>query len=125
MAGESFDVKRVPLSMVLEVGDTIYVSGHVPIVAGRLVEGDTAAQTEVVLRNIADALASVGSSMDDIVKTTVFLTHAARDFPAMNEVYARHFTTDPLPARSTCGVQLAVDVNVEIEAIAVRGWRTA
>lgn len=123
MAGEEFDVAQVPLSMVLEVGDTIYVSGHVPIVDGHLLDGDVTQQTDRVLRNIAAALGEIGSSLDDVVKTTVYLTHAARDFPAMNEVFRRHFVTQPLPARTTCGVELAVDVLVEIEAIAVRGWR--
>jgi 2-iminobutanoate/2-iminopropanoate deaminase len=121
MAGEPFDVKRVPLSMVRVVGDTIYVSGHVPIEDGRLLDAGIEEQTDLVLRNVASTLQSVGSSLDEVVKVGVFLTNAKRDFAAMNDVYARHFTSDPLPARTTCGVELAVDVLVEIEAIAQRG----
>jgi 2-iminobutanoate/2-iminopropanoate deaminase len=93
----------------------------VPIVDGRLVGGSIEEQTDVVLRNISTLLQAAGSQMADIVKVNVFLAHAKRDFPAMNRVYAAHFPFTPRPARSTMGVELAVDVLVEIEAVAVRG----
>jgi 2-iminobutanoate/2-iminopropanoate deaminase len=121
MAGEQFDVGQVPLSMLNEAGGLIFVSGHVPVEDGKLSGGGVEEQTDLVLRNIAALLTSHGSSLQDIVKVTVFLTHVERDFAAMNAVYARHFTFTPRPARSTIGVELAIDVLVEIEAIAVRG----
>ncbi|WP_113704178.1 RidA family protein [Nonomuraea lactucae] len=123
MAGELFDVSRVPLSMVNEAGGLIFVSGHVPIDAsGRLLsDGSIEDQADLVLRNINAALQTHGSCMEDVVKVNVFLARAERDFPAMNQVYARHFAFSPRPARSTMGVELAVDVLIEIEAIAVRG----
>lgn len=121
MSGEAFDVSVVPLSMVRESNGLIFVSGHVPIEDdGHLSTGTIGEQTDLVFRNIGRVLADVGSSLDDVIKVNVFLTHAARDFPAMNEAYAKHFPRDPKPARSTMGVELAVDVLIEIECIAVR-----
>lgn len=121
MAGEQFDVGQVPLSMLNEAGGLIFISGHVPIENGTLSSGGADEQTDLILRNIAALLTSHGSCLEDIVKVTVFLTHVERDFAAMNAVYARHFSFTPRPARSTIGVELAIDVLVEIEAIAVRG----
>lgn len=118
---EPFDVADVPLSMFYEVDGVIYVSGHIALDDdGYFVQGDVRAQTERVLSNIKAGLEEQGSSMDEVVKTTVFLTHAKRDFEAMNETYDTFFPNHK-PARTTAGVQLAVDMLVEIEAIAVRG----
>jgi len=72
-----------------------------------------------VLRNLAAVLEQAGSSLQHVVKTTVFLADMA-DFPAMNEVYARHFG-DHRPARSTVAVRtLPKDARVEIDAVALR-----
>jgi 2-iminobutanoate/2-iminopropanoate deaminase len=119
-----FDVSLVPLTMVYEVGNTIFVSGHIPIEPdGRLSSGDIAHQSDLVLSTIRERLEQIGSGFDDVVKVTVLLADAVRDFPVMNEVYGRHFSTLPRPARTTLGVQLAVDVLIEVEMIAVRGHR--
>ncbi|MEU4197150.1 RidA family protein [Kribbella sp. NPDC026611] len=119
-----FDVSLVPLTMVYEVGNTIFVSGHIPIEPdGRLSSGDIAHQTDLVLLTIRERLEQIGSGFDDVVKVTVLLADAVRDFPVMNEVYGRHFSTLPRPSRTTLGVQLAVDVLIEVEMIAVRGHR--
>ncbi len=80
--------------------------------------GDVAAQTERVLQNITGILIAAGSSLSQVVKTTVFLKDM-NDFAAMNEVYGKHFTVDP-PARSTVEVaRLPKDVLVEIDVIAL------
>lgn len=85
---------------------------------GQLVEGGIEEQTEQVLKNIAAVLKASGSSMQDVVKTTVFLADI-NDFAKMNEIYARHFAA-PFPARSTVQVaRLPRDAKIEIEVIAV------
>jgi 2-iminobutanoate/2-iminopropanoate deaminase len=79
--------------------------------------GDIRQQTERVLENIKGILEAAGSNLHHVVKTTVFLKDM-NEFPAMNEVYARYFTTAP-PARSTVqAVRLPKDALVEIEVIA-------
>ena len=96
-----------------------FLSGQIPLdpATGQLVDGDIAAQTERVLENIKAVLEAAGASLASVLKTTVFLKNMD-DFPKMNEVYARYFTTDP-PARSTVQVaKLPRDVLVEIDAIA-------
>jgi 2-iminobutanoate/2-iminopropanoate deaminase len=123
--GEVFRVSEVPLSMLYEADGTIHVSGHVPIDANeRLSRGGIEEQTRLVLSTIRDRLEAVGSGLEDVVKVTVLLAHATRDFSAMNAVYATFFPFDPRPARSTMGVELAVDVLIEIEMTAVRGHRS-
>lgn len=104
----------VPLSPAIATEDYVFVSGMVP----DNLDGDVKQQTREVLTKVKNLLEQAGSSMDKVVKTTVFLTDMA-DFPAMNEVYAEFFPNDP-PARSTVGVALAIDAKVEIEAIALR-----
>ena len=119
MAKEAFGQARVPLSPALKVGDTVYVSGQVPVGAdGNIVRGGVAEQTEQVLANIEALLEQAGASLADVVKTTVILTEVKRDFAAMNEVYARFFP-DPKPARTTLGAELVIDILVEIEAVAI------
>lgn len=121
MKKESFGSSGAPLSPGLKVGRTIFVSGQVPrMPGGQILEGDVAAQTEQVLDNVEAVLAAAGATMADVVKTTVILPHVKRDFAAMNEVYARRFP-DPKPSRTTFGADLAIDVLVEIEALAIVG----
>jgi 2-iminobutanoate/2-iminopropanoate deaminase len=110
-----------PYSQAVVAGDTVYCSGQIPLTpAGELAEGDITAQTRQVLTNLQALLAAAGSSLERVVKTTVFLADM-NDFAAMNQVYAEFFTASP-PARSTVQVaRLPRDVRVEIEAIALRG----
>ena len=103
-------------------GSFVFVSGQVPLdpATGALVEGDIQAQAEQVLKNVGAILAEAGLGYDDVVKTTVLLADIA-DFAAVNEVYARYFTGETLPARAAFGVAaLPLGAGVEIEAIAAR-----
>jgi 2-iminobutanoate/2-iminopropanoate deaminase len=109
-----------PYSQAIKVNGLVFLSGQIPLdpATQQLVAGDVAAQTERVLQNITGILTAAGSSLAQVVKTTVFLK-SMNDFAAMNEVYARHFTVDP-PARSTVEVaRLPKDVLVEIDVIAL------
>ena len=108
-----------PYSPVVAAGDLVFTAGQVAMdPAGAIVAGGVAEQTEQVLRNVAACMAAAGCSLDDVVKTTVFLDDLA-DFPAFNEIYARHFTR-PFPARTTVQAGLAPGLLVEIEAVARR-----
>ena len=109
-----------PYSQAIKANGLVFVSGQVCLdpQTQQLINGDVAAQTERVLQNIAAILTAAGSSLSQVVKTTVFLK-SMNDFVAMNEVYGRHFTADP-PARSTVEVaRLPKDVLVEVEVIAL------
>lgn len=111
-----------PYSQAIGVGGLVFASGQIPLdpATGRLVEGDIEAQTEQVLQNVKAVLAAAGSSLARVVKTSVFLEDLA-DFARMNEVYARHFTAYPKPARSTFQVaKLPAGARIEIEVIALR-----
>jgi 2-iminobutanoate/2-iminopropanoate deaminase len=108
-----------PYSAAIALGDLVFCSGQTPIVpqTGELASGSVGQQTRQVLANISAVLKAAGLTLDDIVKTTVFLTDMA-DFAEMNEVYSQHFTA-PFPARSTVQVAaLPKSADVEIEAIA-------
>lgn len=99
-----------------------FLSGQIPLdpATGQLVEGDTAVQTERVLQNLKAVLAACGSSLERVVKTTVYLKDMGQ-FARMNEVYSRYFGEKP-PARSTVEVaRLPKDVMVEIDCIAEVG----
>jgi len=109
-----------PYSQAIRARGLVFVSGQVAIdpATQQVIEGDVAAQTERVLKNISAILASAESKLDQVVRTTVFLKNM-NDFAAMNEVYGRHFGTAP-PARSTVEVsRLPKDVLVEIDVIAL------
>lgn len=111
---------RGPYSPAVRAGNTIYVSGQVPVdpVTGQMVRGDVQAETRRVLTNIRDILAGCGASLADVVRCAVYLTDAA-DFKAMNEVYAEFFG-DAKPARTTVVVAALPlpGAKVEIDAIA-------
>jgi 2-iminobutanoate/2-iminopropanoate deaminase len=110
-----------PYSQAIVAGDLIFVSGQIPIdpARGALIEGDVAAQTDRVMKNIQAILEATGSSLDRIVKTTVYLADLG-DFEVMNGAYGRYFTGDP-PARATVGVaRLPKGAALEIDAIAIR-----
>ncbi|HEX7090516.1 MAG TPA: RidA family protein [Longimicrobiales bacterium] len=111
-----------PYSQAIVAGNLVFTAGQVPFdpATAQVVPGDIAAQTARVLDNLRAILEAAGSSLQNVVKTTVFLADM-NDFAAMNEVYARYFG-DHRPARSTVqAARLPKDVRVEIEAIAVIG----
>lgn len=119
MPKQCFGSSHVPLSPAVRAGDFVYVSGQVPVDGeGRVVEGGIAEQTEQVLQSVRAALALAGCTMDDVVKTTVWLEDA-RDFGAFNQVYAKHFPQDP-PARTTVESRLMIDIKIEVEAVAYK-----
>ncbi len=116
---EGVPVPKPPYSPVVVAGDLVFTAGQVAFDAsGQLVDGGIVEQTRQAMQNLAACLDAAGSSMDDIVKTTVFLTDLA-NFEACNEEYARHLNA-PYPARSTVEVGLAPGLLVEIEAVARR-----
>ncbi|MCS7026295.1 MAG: RidA family protein [Bryobacteraceae bacterium] len=107
-----------PYSQAVVYNGLVYVSGQIPLdpETGQLVGGDIAAQTHRVLRNLKAILEAAGSSLEQVLKTTVFLQDL-NEFAAMNEVYAEYFPAHP-PARATVEVRrLPRDVKVEIEAV--------
>jgi 2-iminobutanoate/2-iminopropanoate deaminase len=108
-----------PYSQAIRSGGFVYTSGQIAIdpATGNVIEGDVAAQTERVLLNLAAVLTAAGSSLNKVVKTTVFLKSMG-DFVTMNEIYGKHFGAHR-PARSTVEVaRLPKDVLVEIDVIA-------
>ena len=112
-------VPAAPYSPVVIAGNLVFTAGQVAFdAAGQLVPGDVREQTSQVLDNLERCLAAAGSTLDDVVKTTVFLSDL-EDFAAFNEVYLERFSR-PFPTRSTVGVRLAGGLLVEIEAVARR-----
>ncbi|HIJ17715.1 MAG TPA: hypothetical protein HA364_08075 [Thermoplasmata archaeon] len=108
-----------PYSQAIESGGFLFLSGQIGIdyATGGLVSGGVTPQTEVVLRNLASVLEAAGASVADVVKVSIYLRDI-RDFPAVNEVYGRFFSSWK-PARTTLGgVQLPKDALVEIDAVA-------
>jgi 2-iminobutanoate/2-iminopropanoate deaminase len=109
-----------PYSQAIKANGFVFVSGQVAIdpVTNTLLSGDIAFQTDRVLKNLRGILTAAGSSLDKVVRATVFLKNI-NDFAAMNEVYGKYFTSAP-PARSTVEVaRLPKDVLVEIDVIAL------
>ena len=107
-----------PYSQAIAVDNLLFTAGQIPLdpATMMIVPGDAATQAEQVMKNLAAVCEAAGASLQDVVKTTVFLQDMS-DFQAMNEVYARHFGENR-PARSTVAVRgLPRDVRVEIEAI--------
>jgi 2-iminobutanoate/2-iminopropanoate deaminase len=109
-----------PYSQAIRARGLVFISGQVAIdpATQQVIEGDVAAQTERVIKNILVILSSAESSLDQVVRTTVFLKNM-NDFAAMNEVYGKFFNAAP-PARSTVEVsRLPKDMLVEIDVIAL------
>jgi 2-iminobutanoate/2-iminopropanoate deaminase len=109
-----------PYSQAIKANGFIFISGQIALdpKTNQLVEGDIRVQTERVLENLKGIVEAAGSTLDRVVKTTVFLKDMG-EFAAMNEVYARFFPKDP-PARATVEVaRLPRDVRVEIDLIAI------
>ena len=113
---------NLPFSEAVRVGDTLYLSGQIGNVPGKLelVSGGVEEQTRQVMKNIKTSLETHGYSLNDLVKCTVMLADIA-DWPAFNDVY-KTFFADRYPARSAFGANgLAVGASVEVECIAVQG----
>lgn len=109
-----------PYSQAIKVNGFVFASGQIPLdpVTMQIVEGDISVQTERVLRNLGKVLEAAGTSLEKVVKTTVFLIDMAY-FAAMNEVYSGFFGT-VRPARSTVEVRrLPRDARVEIDVVAL------
>ena len=109
-----------PYSQAVVANGFLFTAGQIALdpSSGQVIDGDVVAQTERVLGNLKAVLEAGGATLDDVVKTTVFLSDMA-DFPRMNEVYARAFGKSR-PARSTIqAAGLPRGVMVEIEAVAV------
>jgi 2-iminobutanoate/2-iminopropanoate deaminase len=109
-----------PYSQAIRAAGLVFLSGQIPLdpTSGQIVEGDTAAQTERVMKNLAAVLDAAGCTFDDVVRTTIFLTNLA-DFQAVNECYGRYFQA-AAPARATVQVAaLPRGAKVEIDAIAI------
>lgn len=108
-----------PYSQAIKAGGFLFSSGQIAIdpATGQVIEGDVAAQTERVMKNLAAVLKAGGLSLQKVVKTTVYLKSMG-DFATMNEIYGRHFG-EHRPARSTVEVaRLPKDVLVEIDVTA-------
>lgn len=108
-----------PYSQAMVVGNMVYTAGQIALdpKTMEIIPGDVAAQTEQVFKNLSAVLEAAGTSLQSVVKTTVFLSDMAH-FQTMNEVYARHFG-EHRPARSTVAAKgLPKNVAVEIEVVA-------
>lgn len=108
-----------PYVQAIKLGEFVFASGQIPIdpATGDVVAGDIKAQTLQVIKNLEAILTAAGSSLNKVVKTTLFIKDM-NEFAVINEVYAGYFSQNP-PARSTVEVaRLPKDVRIEIEAIA-------
>ncbi len=107
-----------PYSQAIAVGDMVFTSGQIPVnpETGEIPEG-VKAQAEQVFSNLKNLLEEAGTSLGNVIKTTVFIKNM-EDFQAINEIYASYFTA-PFPARSCVEVaKLPKDVLLEVEAVA-------
>ena len=110
-----------PYSQAVEHDGWIFASGQIPLdpASGELVGGEIEDQARQVLANLRAVLEAAGASLDDVVRTTIYLIDLSH-FPRVNAVYAEHFTAEPRPARATVQVAaLPLGAAVEIDAIAV------
>ncbi|MCP2519389.1 RidA family protein [Candidatus Aminicenantes bacterium AC-335-A11] len=109
-----------PYSQAIEANGFIFVSGQIPIdpATGEIIKGSIEKQTEQVLKNIKAILEEAGSSMENIVKATVYLSNL-EDYSKVNEIYGKYIPS-PYPARAAFQVaRLPKDVGIEIEIIAL------
>lgn len=110
-----------PYSQAIRYGDFVFSSGQIPIdpLTGEIVPGGIREQTAQVMKNLEAVLAAAGSSLDRVIKATIFIKDMS-DFAVINEVYGGFFKDSP-PARSTIQVaRLPKDVGIEIEVVAVK-----
>ena len=113
----SINGRRLSLSRAVRAGDTVYLTGQVPMLDGQVMTwGTIEDQTRAVLDEITRTLDLAGCTRDDVVKTMVWLKDRA-DFPGFNTVYGEYFPTNP-PARSALVSDFLVDIRVEVEVIA-------
>lgn len=117
----TLDLQRsfnLPTSTAIRAGGFIFCSGLLATDSetGKPARGTAASETRIVLENIKKVLETAGSSLDRIVKVTVFLSDLA-DFPSVTDVFREFFPKDP-PARTTVGAQVALGFKVEIECVA-------
>ncbi|HWZ93539.1 MAG TPA: Rid family detoxifying hydrolase [Polyangiaceae bacterium] len=106
-------------SQAIQSGSLLFLAGQIPLdpVSGELVSGSLALETDRIIENLSAVLKAAGASLQNVVKTTVYLTNMA-DFADFNAAYARYFPSAP-PARTTVAVAaLPRGVRIEIEAIA-------
>ncbi len=111
-----------PYSQAVRAGAFLFLSGQIPLDprTGLLVDGDVASQTHQVMRNLGAVLAAAGASLDQVVRTTIYLTNLD-DFATVNAIYGTYFEA-PAPARATVQVvRLPRDAKVEIDAVAYLG----
>jgi 2-iminobutanoate/2-iminopropanoate deaminase len=109
-----------PYSQAIEVNGMVFTSGVIPVdpATGNIPEGSSA-QADQVMRNMQNLLEAAGTSMENVIKTTVFIKEMD-DFGAINEVYAKYFP-EPYPSRSCVEVaRLPKDVMLEMEVIAIK-----
>jgi 2-iminobutanoate/2-iminopropanoate deaminase len=110
-----------PYSQAVATGNLLFVSGQIPLdpATGEITSSDIKAETEMVMKNLQAILTQAGSSFDQVIKATIFLTDM-QSFNQVNEVYGSYFT-DQFPARETVQVSaLPKNVNVEISVIALK-----
>ena len=110
-----------PYSQAIKSGNTLFVSGQIPIDAatGQLISGDITGETHQVMRNLQAILETASMDFSHVVKCSIFLKNM-NNFPMVNEAYGQYFTSAP-PARETVEVsRLPKDVNVEISCIGVK-----
>lgn len=107
-----------PYSQAVISGDFVFVSGQIPIdpKTSKVVDGGIEAQTVQVLENLRNILGSINLTLNDVVKTSVFLSSFS-DFQSFNQVYSKYFEVNP-PARTTVQVGLMAGVLLEIDVIA-------
>jgi 2-iminobutanoate/2-iminopropanoate deaminase len=110
-----------PYSQAIRAGEFVFASGQIPLdpQTGKLVAGEIEDETRQVLTNLASVLEAAGTSLERVVKATVYLTDLSL-FPRVNAVYGEAFRFDPAPARVTIGVAaLPLGAMVEIDAVAL------
>ena len=110
-----------PYSQAVIHGGVVYCSGQIPLdpATGEMIEGDIEAQTRQVFANLRAVLEAAGSSLDRVVRASVYLADLSL-FPRVNAVYAEHFSAAPQPARSTIqAAALPLGAQVEIDVIAL------
>ena len=108
-----------PYSQAIKVGNLVFISGQIPIIpaTGEIIRGDIKLQTRQALENLKHIMEAAGSSLDNVVKTTVFMKDL-NDYTEINDVYKEFFSNKP-PARAAIqAARLPRDVGVEIEAVA-------